>query len=598
MSSKLTICITYFIHYIGRLQLATDENQPPEVGTAKVVNNVQQNHNADVASSQPVATDSRIINMGLLNEHLKDVAAHAATCQAYQSKLQSEPRDDKMQLVEQARYGMASILSYKCDGCGQDNSFATSTKVDIPSNGKYWSCNVAAIWGQMSTGGGFNHLEESMGVLGVPVMSKQSFVNTEQKIGKWWWDQFKDSMQAAGKAERQLAIQENNYHQGVPAITVIVDAGWSKRTHKHTYNALSAVGVIFGKRTGKLLHLGVRNKYCSICKQDPTEEHDCYKNWSGSSSSMETDIILEGFLAAEKEHGVRYINFVGDGDSSVYPTLVSSVPGWGYSIKKQECANHALKCYRASLEQLIKDKPSYKGKHKLTENMRQKLTKAARCAIIMRSKESDKQKAAALLREDILNGPLHCFGSHHKCKSDYCKVVRSLEKAHNNVDKDNTSQTIPCPQSSETSSGSNNKARSNDETNSSFSSTCSNSTVDFTGSNDFNISTMDTSNSYCKILELSDIETEIEIVDQFFQHQELAWHDATSPAPTEGSRITDTVTALDSSATGSDTNPAITDSDTADVNLDPPHPIDHQMVCDINAIASRLASKAHQLLGM
>ena len=84
---------------------------------------------------------------------------------------------------------------------------------------------------------------------------------------------------------------------------------------------------------------------------------------------MESDLILEGFLAAEKQHGVRYINFVGDGDSSVYPTLVLNVPGWGYSIKKQECVNYALKCYRASLEQLIKDKPSYKGKHKLTENI-------------------------------------------------------------------------------------------------------------------------------------------------------------------------------------------------------------------------------------
>ena len=48
---------------------------------------------------------------------------------------------------------------------------------------------------------------------------------------------------------------------------------------------------------------------------------------------METDIILEGFLAAEKEHGVCYINFVGDSDSSVYPTLVSSVPGWGVYSK-------------------------------------------------------------------------------------------------------------------------------------------------------------------------------------------------------------------------------------------------------------------------
>ena len=105
---------------------------------------------------------------------------------------------------------------------------------------------------------------------------------------------------------------------------------------------------------------------------------------------MKTDIILEGFLAAEKEHGVCYINFVEDGDSSVYPTLVSSVPEWGYSIKKQEWANHALKCYRASLEQLIKDKPSYKGKHKLTENMQQRLTKAAQCAITVGSKKGCK----------------------------------------------------------------------------------------------------------------------------------------------------------------------------------------------------------------
>ena len=100
------------------------------------------------------------------------------------------------------------------------------------------------------------------------------------------------------------------------------------------------------------------------------KRNTCFKNWKGASSSMESDIILESFLAAEKQHGVRYINFIGDGDSSVYPTLVSNVPGWGYSIKRQECANHALKCYQASLEQLIKEKPSYKGKHKLTENMR------------------------------------------------------------------------------------------------------------------------------------------------------------------------------------------------------------------------------------
>ena len=66
---------------------------------------------------------------------------------------------------------------------------------------------------------------------------------------------------------------------------------------------------------------------------------------------METDIILEGFLQAEKKHGVHYLRFVGDGDSSVYPTLLEQVR-WGRFIKKLECANHACKCYRGALEKL------------------------------------------------------------------------------------------------------------------------------------------------------------------------------------------------------------------------------------------------------
>ena len=105
-------------------------------------------------------------------------------------------------------------------------------------------------------------------------------------------------------------------------------------------------------------------------------QHTCFRNWDKSSSAMETDIILKGFLQSETQHGLRYIQFIGDGDSSVYPALVSGVP-YGYFIKKVECANHAVKCYRTALENLVHDKPCYKGKGKLTETMRKKLTKAA-----------------------------------------------------------------------------------------------------------------------------------------------------------------------------------------------------------------------------
>ena len=72
--------------------------------------------------------------------------------------------------------------------------------------------------------------------------------------------------------------------------------------------------------------------------------------------------------------------------------------------KKIECANHACKCYRGALEKLVDDNPSYKGSGRLTKKMRQKLVSAARCAIRMRSKETDTREAVVKLNKDLLNG--------------------------------------------------------------------------------------------------------------------------------------------------------------------------------------------------
>ena len=169
-------------------------------------------------------------------------------------------------------------------------------------------------------------LQETMSMVGVSVMSKTSFIRTERHIGEAWKDQLRESMLEAGREERRLAIEKGSYYEGVPAITVIVNGGWSKRSHKHPYNAKSGVGIIIGKETVKLLFLDVRNKFCYACsRQIPQDKHDCYLNWNKSSSEMETDVILKGFLEAEKVHGVRYTSFIDDRDSSVYPIPSSSV---------------------------------------------------------------------------------------------------------------------------------------------------------------------------------------------------------------------------------------------------------------------------------
>ena len=54
------------------------------------------------------------------------------------------------------------------------------------NGGQYWEANLAAVWGQMITGNGHAPLSEAMAVMGVPTMTKASFVHSEYRIGGWW----------------------------------------------------------------------------------------------------------------------------------------------------------------------------------------------------------------------------------------------------------------------------------------------------------------------------------------------------------------------------------------------------------------------------
>ena len=190
--------------------------------------------------------------------------------------------------------------------------------------------------------------------------------------------------------------------------------------------------------------MGVRNKFCSICKvaenkNTKPKEHNCYLNWKESSQAMETDIILNGFLEAEVTHGVRYLKVIADGDSSIYATLQEKVPVWGKDITKLECANHICKCVRANLEKLVEEKHQYKGKGKLTKINRIRLTTAIRCAIKMRTPQND----AKQLRKDILNSIYHILGYHENC-SDFCKNRPKIDTPidENEDDNDNAEQPV------------------------------------------------------------------------------------------------------------------------------------------------------------
>ena len=93
----------------------------------------------------------------------------------------------------------------------------------------------------------------------------------------------------------------------------------------------------------------------------------------------------------------------------------------------------------SALERLVEKKQKYKGNGKLTAAMRKKLTKAAQCAIKMGSGEKDTKRAVELLRQYLRYGPLHCFGAHTNCSTDYCKIISSTSHTTSANDSDTTS---------------------------------------------------------------------------------------------------------------------------------------------------------------
>ncbi|GFS86511.1 uncharacterized protein TNCV_513691 [Trichonephila clavipes] len=75
----------------------------------------------------------------------------------------------------------------------------------------------------------------------------------------------------------------------------------------------------------------------------------CVKNHIGSSSKMEVDGMKEIFLRSVPQRNVKYIKYIGDGDTKTFPELQRTAP---YSIEKVECVGHIQKCMGARLRKL------------------------------------------------------------------------------------------------------------------------------------------------------------------------------------------------------------------------------------------------------
>lgn len=101
--------------------------------------------------------------------------------------------------------GLAAVLKITCNKCRKDFRLQRSNKVGTV-DGKRWKVNVAAVLGQISTGGGTSTLNLMLSIMGVPAMPKAMFTSTERLLEKNLRE-ILVQMSEAGEAEKALATQ-------------------------------------------------------------------------------------------------------------------------------------------------------------------------------------------------------------------------------------------------------------------------------------------------------------------------------------------------------------------------------------------------------
>ncbi|CAG5001813.1 unnamed protein product [Parnassius apollo] len=159
--------------------------------------------------------------------------------------------------------------------------------------------NHSAVSDIISIGCGRANLNELAASINLPLISKCTYHKCHDDLYNWWKTTAESSMIEAGKDEANMALEKGSVSpSGIPSISVTADGAWGKRSHKTKFTSATSVAAIISLNTGKILHVGIENKYCTMCsraahKNKTPPDHQCNATHTGSSASMEKSIIVE-----------------------------------------------------------------------------------------------------------------------------------------------------------------------------------------------------------------------------------------------------------------------------------------------------------------
>ncbi|KAJ4442462.1 hypothetical protein ANN_04048 [Periplaneta americana] len=248
---------------------------------------------------------------------------------------------DCVELTENknSRRGLATKLSVVCNKCKESASSMTFNKV---GKTKCYEVNLRFVYGMRSIGRGRKPAQTLCGIMDLPPPTAKFNFCTSQLL-KCQEEVAKKSMTNA--IEEAVALNENSRD-----ITAAFDGSWQKRGHISLNGVITATSL----DSGKVIDVECLTKFCHNCKSDQPG-HVCMKNYDGIRGGMESDRVVKIFQRSENLYQVRYVNYLGHGDSKGYKKVEELNVYGNVEVSKLECCGHVQKRMGTRLRKLCKD---------------------------------------------------------------------------------------------------------------------------------------------------------------------------------------------------------------------------------------------------
>lgn len=275
--------------------------------------------------------------------------------------------------------GLSVKLHMYCENCEFKHDFNTSSLHKTANGEEFYALNTRLVYSFRAIGKGASAAQVFCGLMNLPPPPSK-FGNYNAILKSAAEDVCTISMSKAAKEAIAENIDENSAQPqcATTNIAVAVDGTWQKR---NGYSSKNGVVSATSVDTGKVLDIEILSKHC-VCPDKRHHDDDCKKNFDGSSGNMEVVGALAIFKRSEKLHSLRYVKYLGDGDSKAFSNLEKeNVYGDKFPVEKLECIGHIQKRMGCRLRRLVKKMKGEKlcdnkvlgGRGRLTDSQIDKL---------------------------------------------------------------------------------------------------------------------------------------------------------------------------------------------------------------------------------